>query len=259
MHIRFIRNATLLIVTETHQILVDPMLGKKGSLPPLTLIRHAPRRNPLVDLPSGTMNQLTAVTIALITHCRFGHNDHLDNPGSRFLAQRQIPTYCSHLDNHYLQRRGIQTIPLQPNKAHPLGNGRITPIPTQHGYGFVGKLMGPGVGYIINLPNEPTLYISGDTVLTPIVKQALTTYKPDIAVIAAGSAQLDVGQPILMPIAEMIEFLRLAPGKVIATHMEALNHCPTTRSQLQTAVSNANLSHKLLIPEDGETLTSSLT
>ena len=254
MQIHFIRNATLLIVTDSQQILVDPMLGKKGSLPPLAFLRYPPRRNPLVDLPPGTMDRLTAVTAALITHFRFGHQDHLDKPGSHFLARHQIPTYCNHLDNRSLQRRDIKTVPLHPGREATLGNGRIIAIPTQHGYGIIGKLMGPGVGYIIELPGEPTLYISGDTVLTPTVRQTLAAYQPDIAVITAGSAQLDIGKPILMPIAEMLTFLQLAPGKVIATHMEALNHCPTTRQQLQTAVSQANLSHKLLIPADGETL-----
>jgi hypothetical protein len=34
--------------------------------------------------------------------------------------------------------------------------------------------------------------------------------------------------------------------------MEAVNHCPTTREQLRTALEQENLQDKVFIPEDGE-------
>jgi hypothetical protein len=112
--------------------------------------------------------------------------------------------------------------------------------------------MGPGLGYLLELPHEPRLYISGDTVLTPVVKHVLTNLQPDISILAAGSASLDIGRPILMPINEMLEFIRLSPGIVIATHMEAINHCPVTRAQFRDAVVQAGLTSKVCIPADGE-------
>jgi L-ascorbate metabolism protein UlaG (beta-lactamase superfamily) len=114
--------------------------------------------------------------------------------------------------------------------------------------------MGPGLGYWLELPNEATLYISGDTVLTAVVKQVLTDWRPDIAILAAGGASLDIGQPILMPMPEMLEFIRLSPGITIATHMDALNHCPVTRRQFRKHVAEAGLTHKVRVPEDGEIL-----
>lgn len=50
----------------------------------------------------------------------------------------------------------------------------------------------------------------------------------------------------------MLTFVRLAPGQVIATHMEALNHCPVTRSQFREAVAEAGLADKTQVPVDGE-------
>ncbi len=38
-------------------------------------------------------------------------------------------------------------------------------------------------------------------------------------------------------------------------HLEALNHCPTTRPQLRQALEDSDLLSKTHIPEDGETLT----
>ncbi len=252
MKIHFLRNATLIIETGEDHILLDPMLGPVGSLPPLAFLRHKPRRNPLVPLPPDSNVKLGKITTALITHCRRGHYDHLDKAGAQLLTQRQIPTYCNELDGAYLQKRGIDVRPLRANEAHPFLNGRITPFPTQHGYGRIGKLMGPGFGYLIELPDEPTLYLSGDTVLTPIVKQVLHDHQPDIAVVAAGSASLDIGKPILMPLNEIISFCQLASGHVIANHMEALNHCPATRAQLNDALQTNNLNEKVWIPTNGD-------
>lgn len=252
MKIQLIRNATLIIHAANQHILVDPMLGDKGSLPPYAFFRHAPRRNPTVPLPPNTNEALQHITAALITHCRRGHFDHLDKPGRQWLSRHKIITYCNHLDTAHLQQRGIKTVSLRPNQPHKFFGGTINPIETEHGYGLLGKLMGPGVGYLINLPGEPSLYLSGDTVLTPTVRRVLTGQQPDIAVVAAGSAGLDVGKPILMPPDELLEFIDLAPGVVVATHLEALNHCPTTRSQLQQIAEQAGLAGKLRIPTDGE-------
>ncbi len=126
MKIHLLRNATLIIETAVHHILIDPMLGAVGSLPPLAFLRHKPRRNPLVPLPPGSEAKLTKITTALITHCRRGHNDHLDKPGAQFLAQRQIPTYCNELDVAYLQKRGIETRPLHPHDEQVFLNGRVS-------------------------------------------------------------------------------------------------------------------------------------
>ena len=114
--------------------------------------------------------------------------------------------------------------------------------------------MANGVGFVIRLPDEPSIYISGDTVYTSAVDKALVDLQPAIAVVAAGSASLDVGGPILMPLEEVLTFARNAPGRVIANHLEALNHCPTRRARLKQALADRGLGAKVDVPEDGETL-----
>ena len=116
------------------------------------------------------------------------------------------------------------------------------------------NLMVNGAGLYLALPNEPSIYISGDTVLTDDVKKALNELNPDITVVAAGNASLDIGGDILMPIKEVIEFIKLSPNKVIANHLEALNHCPITRKQLKSELIKNNLLEKVYIPDDGEVI-----
>lgn len=254
MKLSFLRNATLVINSGDHHILVDPMLSPPGSLMSMARFRHKSKRNPLVHLPSNSEDVLASVTSCIITHCQLGHVDHLDRDGIRMLHDRGIPTFCREGDVTYLAKKGIGATPLTMNKRQPYLGGTITPIPTKHGYGWISRLMGPGVGYVIELPGEPSLYLSGDTVLTGCVRDTLREMKPDISVVAAGGASLDIGQPILMRLDDVLEFIELAPGHVIANHLEAVNHCPVTRRQLLDAARKKGLAEKLSIPADGEVL-----
>ena len=97
-------------------------------------------------------------------------------------------------------------------------------------------------------------YISGDTVLTDDVKKAIKKLNPDVTVVAAGNASLDVGGDILMSMDELLAFIKLSPNKVIANHLEALNHCPITREELKNELLKNNLLEKVYIPKDGEVL-----
>jgi L-ascorbate metabolism protein UlaG (beta-lactamase superfamily) len=109
-----------------------------------------------------------------------------------------------------------------------------------------------GVGYFIELPGEPTVYLAGDTLLTEAVRGCITGRKPDIAVVPAGGARFDAGGEILMDGRDALELARLTGGHVLANHLEALDHCPTTREELRGAARQAGLAHKLLVPADGE-------
>lgn len=252
MKIYHIRNACLIIHSNEQRILVDPCLNPKGSLPPYTLFRKRPRFNPIVDLPPNSAPLLDRITCGLITHFRYGHFDHLDKSGFRLLAQKQVPVYCSSIDEPSLKRHHINAIPLAMKKISQFLTGRITPFPTAHGHGLAGMLMGPGAGYFVELPGDKSLYISGDTVMTQTVRNALNDLRPDISILNAGTAALDFGRPILMPLDEQLEFIRTAPGKVIAVHLDAFNHCLTTRAMLRDAVLKEGLSDKVIIPADGE-------
>jgi L-ascorbate metabolism protein UlaG (beta-lactamase superfamily) len=254
MRLHFLRNATFLLQTERHTILVDPMLGPPGSLMSLTFVR-APRRNPLVPLPPGTdLSQLASASACLLTHCRYGHADHLDPAGARLLASNRIPVYAQARDRAHLQWRGLRVVPLEVGRRHPFLDGTVLAVPAQHGYDWLHWLMGPGVGFVIGLPGEPSVYICGDTVLTPAVRETIAIAKPDIVIVPAGGARLDIGRPILMTPDDVVRCVTLAPGRVVALHLEALNHCPTTRQTIRRCAERAGVLHKLLIPDDGAVL-----
>ena len=261
MKIHHLRSATFVIESEQACILIDPMLGARGSLPPFSMMRFKARRNPTVELPDNADTILSKVTHALITHSQtFGfkplqHKDHLDAAGEKFLQQHNIPVATPLKDKAYLEKYGINvTQGVAPWQTTDFAGGKLTAVPAQHGHGWIHNVMANGCGFILQLPDEPSIYISGDTILNQNVRRALDEFSPDITVVATGQAQMDAGQPLLMPEEEILEFIRLSPGPVIANHMEALNHCPVSREQLRRTLIEQGLNDKTFIPEDGETL-----
>lgn len=251
MKIHHIRNATMVIEAGDKVILVDPMLGKRGSAgPPFTMFRFKPLRNPILNLPTNAMDIVNKTTHCLITHL---HPDHLDKAGEEFLTTNNILVICSVKDEKALKKRGINVVQAVDywKEAEFLG-GKIEGIPARHGYGFIAKPMGNVMGYYIQLASEKSIYLSSDTIYTENVHKVLEDYKPEVSVVAAGSAQLDIFQPLLMTMEDILKFAKNAPGQVIANHLEAVNHCPTTRTGLREAFGEIGLTEKTFVPEDGE-------
>lgn len=258
MKITQIRNATVLLEFESGGrpigVLVDPMLAPRGTLPALKYLGGQRQRNPLVDLPPAAPEVLRRVTHGLITHCQRGHFDHLDRAGRQFLRQAGVPVVCMPRDARYLAARGIATQALGGSQPQPFFHGRITPIPCVHGRGLVGRLMEHGHGYFIDLPGEPSVYIAGDTLLTDDVRRCLQQCQPHVAILPAGGARFDVGGDILMDGGDVLAACGLTPGIVVANHLEALDHCPTSRAQLTADAARAGLAGRLHVPQDGATL-----
>ncbi len=257
MHITQLRNATIIIHAGAHHILVDPMLADRDALPPLRLFDGKRLRNPTVALPDGAQAALDQVTHCLITHCQKGHFDHLDRAGKRFLRERQLPVICSAHDAPHLKGRGlnVQALGGGLGEPQPFLGGTIRTVRCTHGRGLVGALMEHGVGYLIALPGEPVLYLTGDTVLSAAVREAVREHRPQVCVAPAGGARFDLGGEIIMGPSEVLELARLsAPMLVLANHLEAISHCPPTRAGLLEAAHAAGLQGRVLAPADGETL-----
>ena len=255
MEITQVRNATLVLhYAPALRILVDPMLAAAGTLPSLKWFTGRRRRNPLVELPPGTDALLDGVTHALITHCRKGHFDHLDRAGKHWLRERQLPVLCMPEDADYLRKRGLHVQVLNADGPTPFGSGRITPIPCLHGEGWIGRLMAHGHGYVIEQAGEPGVYLAGDTVLTDDVRRCVRERRPAVSVVPAGGAAMDLGGELIMDGEQALALATEGQGIFIANHLEALDHCPTTRADLRQAAAAAGLGARLLVPDDGQTL-----
>jgi L-ascorbate metabolism protein UlaG (beta-lactamase superfamily) len=111
-----------------------------------------------------------------------------------------------------------------------------------------------GVGYFITMPEQPSLYLMGDTVMTDVIKAFIKNNQPDYIVAPTGKAQFDLGAPLLLDETEIIELASISTGTIIANHMEALDHCRLNRQNLRQLLTKHGLLARFIIPDDGETI-----
>jgi len=109
-------------------------------------------------------------------------------------------------------------------------------------------------GFHIQLPGQPSIYVTGDTILTETVKEFVTRAQPIAIVLPAGGANFDIGGEIIMRLSEAIHIEELAKGLVIANHLEALDHCPVTRKSIQLEVKARGWQDRFFVPDDGESI-----
>ncbi|MEM1330218.1 MAG: MBL fold metallo-hydrolase [Planctomycetota bacterium] len=255
MRIHQIRNATIVIETGEHSVLVDPMLSKAGTLPAFFTGRFPDRMNPLTELPENADKLLSRITHGLQTHIHFGiESDHLDPPGAALLRDAGVPVYCREGDELTLREHGLDARPLELDVDAAFLGGTIRPVPAMHARGEIGERMGPGVGYVIALPGEPVLYLTGDTIMTDAVRETTRTHRPDVIVAPLGGAQTDTGDPILFALEDAIELAGSSDAVFVANHLGALNHCPVTRDEVRAAATRAGIESRVRVPLDGETL-----
>jgi L-ascorbate metabolism protein UlaG (beta-lactamase superfamily) len=254
MELQLLRHATMLLNIGDKKILIDPVLSPSEATDPIPTKKEGQgRRNPLVDLPltpEELKAMLNTVDAALITHM---HRDHFDDVEGKMLPH-SLPLLCQPEDESSLKEIGFdQVIPIQESL---FWNGlHITRTDCQHGGAYWKKKMGIGSGYIIQASGEPKVYITGDTIWFPPVKETLLDHNPDIVIAYAGAAQFPTGRSITMNKRDIDQVCRYAPkARIVAVHMEAINHCLLTRDKLRQHAVDRKYANRLLIPKDGECL-----
>jgi L-ascorbate metabolism protein UlaG (beta-lactamase superfamily) len=241
MRLRLIRHATLIVEFSGKRLLVDPMLSDVGAMPP---VQNAPNQVniPLVPLPIAASEVVQGIDAVLVTHT---HRDHWDDAATKLVPK-----------DHILFGQAADQM-----KFHEWGFHRFQTIYTnfswegieiirtggQHGTGEIGKAMAPVAGFVLKNAGEPTLYIAGDTIWCREIEHAIATHKPDVIVVNAGAAQFNEGDPITMTADDVLRVCEAAPqAKIIAVHMETVNHCLLTRAMLRERAVG------VVVPNDGD-------
>ncbi len=253
MQITHVRNATMLLeVVAGRRILVDPMLGLKGSFGAAPTVVDNHQRNPLVDL-NTPLADLLGVDAVIVTHT---HPDHWDDAAAALLA-RDLPIVVQHTaDAELIRGVGFSDVRVLDGSLELLG-ATITRTEGQHGpaeFLAANPGMGEVSGFVLAAPGEPTLYVPGDTVWNDDVASALTDHSPDLVVLNTGEATWITGDAIIMGAEDVLRAHQTLPeAQILAVHMEALNHCVVTRDQVRTLAAEAGISQFVHVPGDGET------
>jgi L-ascorbate metabolism protein UlaG (beta-lactamase superfamily) len=247
--IRLLRHATLYIEMNSMKLLVDPMLSGKDEMDPVQDCGNN-RRIPMTDLPFGPeeLNRLLIEADAIIvTHT---HRDHWDT-AAQALINKNKPVFCQPADVSKIKEQGFRHV--FAIDALPDWNGIIfNRTGGRHGTGEIGEKMGKVSGFVLN-DGHHTIYIAGDTIWCEDVDKALDEFKPTIVIVNAGSARFLTGNPITMTPEDIIKVHEKLPGiKIVAVHMDTINHCLSTRDDLRRSLTAVGLQDEVLIPADGE-------
>lgn len=253
MKITLIRNATYYLHYGHSTFLIDPFLAAKGTYPPFPHTANQHLNNPIVELPVNIdLDSLLHPDAVLLSHL---HVDHFDDEAKRKLAQDQ-PIYTqSEKDRKEVEEAGFQHVTCIEDKMDICGV-HIKRTGGQHGTGETAKRMGQVSGFVFSHPDEPTLYIAGDTIWCDEPKEVVNTSKPDVIVVNSGAAQFLEGDPITMTKEEILDIHRSQPkAQIVVCHLEAVNHCLLTRAALEAYVQEHHADQAIFVPQDGESLT----
>ena len=246
MRLRLIRHATLIVELAGQCVLVDPMLDPAGARPAVENTAND-RRNPLVDLPEPVELLVRNLGAVLVTHL---HADHLDETAVDLLP-KDVPVLCQPPDESVLRDRGFTDVRPVETTAELAGIA-LARTGGRHGTGRIAELLAPVSGFVLSAPGEPSIYVAGDTVWCEEVAAALDEHRPDVVVLNAGGARFSEGDPITMTAADIDAVARYAPGaRLVAVHLEAVNHCLETRADLHQRLRDTGLTGRVTVPEDG--------
>lgn len=251
--IRLIRNATLRIEYAGKSILVDPMLGEKGTL----ISALGVNMNPRVNLVMPVREVLDGIDFTLLTH---NHVDHYDSTAVNII-RKDMPWYIQTEDVKQVKEQDGFYCAVPVNDSITVHGITIIRIRGSHGRGKLAKMMGFSSGYMLKAKGQSTIYIMGDCIWDDQTKRAVQIHRPNYIVMNTGGnillpMSLTDG-PITLDEKEALQMMSECDKQIrfIAVHMDAVDHCQTSRTILRNqAMRNHVDMERLLIPEDGETI-----
>ena len=249
--IRLLRHATLLIEINGKRILVDPMLSPKDKLDPVQNCGND-IKFPMVELPisNAELTQiLSEVDVVIVTHL---HRDHWDITAQNLIDKNKL-IFCQPNDQDNIREQGFKNVQ-SISTSYNWEGINIIRTNGEHGTGEIGKKMGEVSGFVIDHPGE-SFYLAGDTIWCEDVEKALLTYKPKVTILNTGGARFLTGDPITMTPGDVVNVHeKLSQTKIIAVHMDTVNHCFIKRTDLLQALTEKGLESIVLIPDDGEVI-----
>ncbi|MCQ9633432.1 MBL fold metallo-hydrolase [Chryseobacterium sp. WG23] len=256
MKLQLWRNATLLLNIEGTTILVDPMLGEKGSLGKFPMTDNE-LLNPLVELPFSReqlIEKLQTIDAVAVTHL---HPDHWDEEAIKLL-NKNTPILCPEIIADQIAEYGFKNI-ISINEHIRWKDIDISLTKGQHGTGEIGEKMGVVNGFVFKTADQ-SVYIVGDSIWYNDIADEIDKHQPQHIIVAGGAATFLVGDPIIMTSEDIVKVCRHAPeASVWVTHLEAVSHCKEDRNFIREKIAKEELGGQCIILKDGEEVSLSIS
>lgn len=241
-----IGTATVLLRVGDRTILTDPAFDPAGTAydvgSPIETRRLAGPALDAADLP--------AIDLVLLSHDE--HADNLDHIGRRLLgdAGAVITTASGAI------RLGGEVVGLEPWEAHEVAGLRVTATPARHGPEGIEALAGDVIGFVVEAPGSPTVYISGDTVYYEALDEIGRRFSVDVAFLHLGDAHVEVLGDVSLTMNgdQGVQLARsLGAPTVVPVHYDSWAHFAESPEQMVEAFDRAGLSDQLRLLTPGLT------
>lgn len=253
-------NATTLLRLGPFTLLTDPNFLRRGQRAYLGYGLFTKRLTEPALLPA----QLPALDAILLSHL---HDDHWDKIATRSLP-RDTPVVTTPAAARELAKKGFaRTSDLTDWQTHELTSGtttlRITSVPGVHGPGFMGQLLPPVMGSVLELVRggvagpEVTWrgYISGDTVFRADLGEVLERCGPlDVVVPHLGGTKA-LGFTVTMDGrqgADLVDLLR--PSVIVPVHYDDYTRFSSGVGDFVAEVTQRRLPGEVRIVGRGQTI-----
>lgn len=170
MRLTLIGHMTVRVEVGGMALLTDPWFGPRTWLER----RLAPRTRP----PALAPDEILALDALLVSH---DHIDHLDDLALALARRLGCTLISSEKAARRARRAGVrEVIALRPGEKVPLGPLTVHAVPADH------PLAPDAVGFVV--VGSQNFYFSGDTRWTPALRDALSAFALDVALVQAACA-----------------------------------------------------------------------
>jgi L-ascorbate metabolism protein UlaG (beta-lactamase superfamily) len=193
-----------------------------------------PGSTPLVKTRGPALQPAEIGQIDVVLASHHEHPDNLDASGADFAMAAPLVLSTPQAGDDL----GSPFVGLADWGHHSVGLVDITAMPALHGPPGSEEWMGPVIGYLLQAPGQPSVYISGDNASLDKVRDIADRHAPvGIAILFAGAARVAaIDAPLTLTSRDAAEAAKiLQAGQVVGLHTEDWEHFSETRADLEAA------------------------
>ncbi|PKQ31852.1 MAG: Zn-dependent hydrolase [Actinobacteria bacterium HGW-Actinobacteria-2] len=246
--VTYIGGPTALLEYAGLRILLDPTFDEPGDYPADELTKTAG--------PGVAAAAVEPIDLVLLSH--HGHADNFDAAGKELALRTPIVLSLPEAEADL----GAPVVGMAAWQTHQVGAVTVTALPGLHGPRILKGLIGPVIGFLLQAPGEPTIFVSGDNSSLRLIRKSVQRLgTAEIAILFAGAARVPP-----LPLALTLTSAKAAraakvirASTVVGVHVEDWAHFSESRADLERAFTAAGIADRLVSTPRGERVSLTIT